>query len=134
MGALYQAGPNSLLTFLFLTVLLGGAASLAAGRALAATWRPASHCVLYAAPIAAAIAFLHFALFEESVIPFFTIGAALAQIPSEPLAGLANVFVNLRGFLVLFVIHSFFAAIGYRLTRQRQMKSQYGFSRGSSKN
>lgn len=129
MGMLYNAGPNSWLTFIFLTIGLGGAAALAAGRALAATWRPQWQCALYAAPIAAAIAFLHYALFQEAVIPLSSIAAALARLPGEAGAALAGIAFHLRGFGVLFVIHALFLTLGYRLARRRQMMRQYGFLR-----
>lgn len=133
MGFLYQAGPNGLLTFAFVSVLLGGAASMAAGRALAASWRPLSHCLLYAMPIAGTAGFLHYALFEESVIPLYALAAAFIGMSQSPLAGMLDILHALRGFFILCVIQAGFAILGYRLTRERQMNSQYGFSRGQRK-
>ena len=130
MGALYQAGPNGVLTFVLVTIILGGAASMAAGRALASSWRPIWHCILYAVPIAVAAGFLHYALFAESVIPLYAIAKALFLIGEQPAAGLARAIYDLRGFAVGFVIQTILAIIGYLLTRRKQMARQYGFTRG----
>ncbi len=128
MNLFYQSGPYGVLFFLLITVLLGGAASLAAGRALASTWRPAWLCILYAAPIAATIGFLHYALFQEPVIPLYALGASIAEFGAAPLASAGEFMPGLRGFLVLFFIHSGFALAGYRLTRVRQMITRYRFA------
>ena len=128
MNILYESGPWGMLIFLLLTIVMGGAASLAAGRALALTWRPLSHCVLYAAPIAATIAFLHYALFQENVIPLYALGAAIAGFSMAPASSLAQLAMGLGGFAVLFIIHSAFALAGYRFTRARQMTGQYKFA------
>lgn len=128
MGVLYDSGPYGILTFLFLSIALGGAASMATGRALAVTWRPLWHCALYAAPIALTIAFLHYALVEESVISLEALRDSLAEMPDAFGAGLSGLLWALRGAAVLFVIHTSFSMLGYRLTRARQMSRQYGFA------
>ncbi len=128
MNILYESGPWGLLIFIMLTLVLGGAAALASGRALASTWRPASHCILYAAPIAATIAFLHFALFQESVIPLYELGAAIAGLAQDPATAIRQLTLGLRGFFAFFAIHSALALTGYRLTRARQMTRQYSFA------
>ena len=52
---LYPAGPNSGLAFLFGTLILGGLAALASGRALADTWRPVWQLPMYMLALAAAV-------------------------------------------------------------------------------
>lgn len=127
MNALYETGPNGLWTFVFLTLLLGGAAAMATGRALALTWRPARQCVLYAAPLALTVAFLHFALFEEAVISMERIAEDFAAA-SGFAAGVASFLWNLRGWAVQFALFAIMAGTGYRLTRVRQMTRQYRFT------
>lgn len=127
MNVLYESGAYGVLTFLFLTVLLGGAAAMATGRALALTWRPLSHSVIYAIPMAFTIAFLHYALFEESVIPLEQIGWGLEEAQGAGQV-LALIAWHLRGCFVQFVLLTLFALAGYRLTRVRQMASQYRFA------
>lgn len=85
---------------LLVTVILGGSAAFMTGRALAQTWRPYWHLPLYMLPIAAAVRFFHYALFEE------------------PLLSLQNYVVDLTVVLLA-------ASIGYRLLRARQMAEQY---------
>ena len=128
MGFPYESGPYGILIFLALTIVMGGAAALSAGRALAATWRPVWLAGLYAAPISMAIAFLHYALFQEAVIPLYALASALASLAREPGASLLQIGAGLRGFAALFIIHACFALLGYRLTRVRQMNSQYRFA------
>lgn len=53
---------------LFITVLLGGSAAALAGRAIADTWRPYWHVVLYMLLLGAAVRFVHFALFEANLL------------------------------------------------------------------
>lgn len=129
MSALYDAGPNAIWSFLFLTIILSGAASMATGRALALTWRPIWHCIAYAVPLAATTAFLHYALFEEPVIPLEIIMEDVADANGfGPI--LSIILWNLRGVAVQFIILAGFALTGYRLTRVRQMASQYSFAYG----
>jgi hypothetical protein len=51
--------------FIGVTLLLGGLASFAAGRAVASTWRPLWLLPLYGLPLAFAMRFLHWSLFGE---------------------------------------------------------------------
>jgi len=96
---LYGGG---LWTFLLLTVLMGGMAAYASGKAIAQTWRPAWHVPLYMLAVAAGVRFCHFALFEEPLL-------------------------SLRSYLVDFAIAFAAAWLGYRLARSRQMAVQYGW-------
>lgn len=98
-----EIGPNTLWVFLGLTLVLGGAAAYAAGRALALTWRPFWMVPAYALALAAGIRFLHYALFEEPLL-------------SAPLFALdAVTLITL-------------AALGFRLTRAKQMAARYAFA------
>ena len=86
--------------FLLVTVILGGAAAFMSGRAVAQTWRPYWHIPVYMVPIAAAVRFFHYALFQE------------------PLLSLQNYLVD---FAVVFIA----ASLGFRLLRAHQMAQQY---------
>ena len=97
---LYDCGPNGLWIFLLLTVILGGAAAWATGRAIAATWRPLWQVPIYGLLLAVAVRFLHFALFEE---PLLAVGNFLVS---------ALVLLSATG-------------AGYRLERVRAMTTQY---------
>ena len=101
--------PNDLLyegdhlgSFLFATVVLGGGAAWLAGRAIAQTWRPWWQAVLYMFLLGAAVRFIHFALFDGTLLSFPGYGLDTA------------VAVGC-------------AALGFRITRTRQMARQYGF-------
>ncbi|VDC19906.1 DUF6867 family protein [Pseudogemmobacter humi] len=86
--------------FFFITLLLGGLAGWMTGRALARSWQGDLRLVFYMVLLAGAVRFLHFALFQ---------GALLSA------SGYAADFATL-------------AVIGFagkRLTRARQMTTQY---------
>jgi hypothetical protein len=51
--------------FIGVTLVLGGLASIASGRAVAKTWRPLWLLTLYGVPLAFALRFLHWSLFDE---------------------------------------------------------------------
>jgi hypothetical protein len=92
---------RSLLVFLGLSVVLGGAASFAAGRALARRWRSLAQAPVYALLIAAAARFLHYALFAEPLL-------------------------SLDRFSLDFAAALGFMLAGFKLTRRTQMQQQYG--------
>jgi hypothetical protein len=97
MGILYE---TSLGVFLLVTVFLGGGAAFAAGRAVAVTWKPLGHIVVYSVLLAAAARFIHYSLFGGTLLaPHYFIA----------------------DFLVLLVL----AGAGFRMTRVRQMAGQY---------
>ena len=91
---------RSLMVFFGISVVLGGATAAAAGRALALNWSPAWQGALYAALVAAAARFLHYALYAE---PFLT-----------PF-----------GYMLDFAAALAFLALGFALARKRQMKTHY---------
>src|SRR5215471_16874216 len=102
LASFYDSGDNGVGTFLLLTVLMGGMAAYASGKAIAQTWRPYWHVPIYMLAVAAAVRFCHFALFEEPLL-------------------------SLRSFLVDFAVASVAASAGYRLVRARQMSVQYAW-------
>ena len=97
---LYDAGPNGDWVFLLVTVIMGGLAAYATGSAIAATWRPRWQLVVYGFMIAAAVRFIHYALFHEP-------------------------FIAPRSYVVDLVVLIAAALLGFRLTRHRQMREQY---------
>ena len=99
-GILYEEA--SLRTFLFVTVVLGGAAGWLSGRAIAATWRPRWSLVPAALAIGIGVRFIHFALFEAT-------------------------FLSLQYYTIDTLFAFVLALAGYRATRQGQMARQYGF-------
>ena len=52
-------------TFLALTLVIGGAGAFVTGRAMALTWRSQWLGLAYMVPLAGAVRFLHYALFQE---------------------------------------------------------------------
>jgi hypothetical protein len=54
--------------FLLVTVVLGGGAAMLAGRAIAATWRPWWQVIVYALILGGAVRFIHFALFDGTLL------------------------------------------------------------------
>ena len=102
MDQLYDLGENGIWVFLLVTCILGGAAALVSGRAMAQTWRPFWQVPLYMLGIAAGVRFIHHALFGE-------------------------VLLSLKNFVVDFVVALAAAAIGYRIVRAGQIARQYGW-------
>ena len=60
--------PASFGSFVLVTVILGGGAATLAGRAIAATWRPWWQVVVYMLILGAAVRFIHFALFDGTLL------------------------------------------------------------------
>ncbi|MBI4274779.1 MAG: hypothetical protein HY659_08785 [Rhizobiales bacterium] len=98
MGELYAT--ESILQVLLVTGVIGGGAAGLAGRAIAQTWRPYWHTVLYMILLGAAVRFVHFALFE----------ADLLSLPS---------FIVDTGYLIAVSL------LAFRITRTAQMVTQY---------
>ena len=101
LGHFYEGGENGLWTFVLITVLMGGLAAYASGKAIAQTWRPFWHVPLYMLVVAAAVRFLHFALFEEPLASLpsyaadFAIAFAAASLGQVHAAQLPSRFINL---------------------------------------
>ena len=86
--------------FLFLTVVLFGGASFMMGQALAETWRPVWHNIVYGVLLVAAERFFAWALFKAPAI-------------------------NIPAILLNAVVIITFALLAYRLTQARKMVAQY---------
>ncbi|PHQ71880.1 MAG: hypothetical protein COB93_02070 [Sneathiella sp.] len=97
MGILWE---NSFLTFLFVSVIIGGGAAFVSGRSLASKWRPISQPIFYMLLLGLVVRFFHFALFDGTLLSlhYYVVDAA-----------------------ILIAI----ALLGYRLTRVSQMVTQY---------
>ena len=86
--------------FLLVTVAMGGGAAWLAGRAIAATWRPWWHVAFYMLILGLAVRFIHFALFEGTLL-------------SAQFYAVDTIVCLIVGFL------------GFRATRVGQMTTQY---------
>ena len=106
-GLLYDGGSYAGWVFLFLTLILGGGLAFATGRAMAQTWRPLWQIPLGMAPLAFAVRFLHFSLFEEPLL-------------------------SAHYFLVAFCLLAAAAFAGYRMMRATQMTTQYSWLYGAA--
>jgi len=91
---------ESLLQIALVTGVIGGGAAFLAGRAIAQTWRPFWNVLLYMAMLGAGVRFVHFALFEATLL--------------SPASYLAD---------TLFLV--FMGALAWRMTRAAQMATQY---------
>ena len=105
-GLLYE---NGLISFLIVTVVIGGGMAWAAGGAVADGWKSMAHLVFYTFLLTLADRFLHYALFEGTLL-------------------------SVLHFVIDFVILLGFAWLGFTLRRALQMRRQYGFrSRGDER-
>jgi DMSO/TMAO reductase YedYZ heme-binding membrane subunit len=111
-------------TFIWLavTLILGGAAAIATGRALAQAWRGVGRIIGYSAVIAAAACFLCYALFQVSAIPMAAIAENVAAGDYRKLAS------NLAVWGASFVLVSALAVTSWKVARVRMMAQQYGDS------
>ena len=98
MDDLYAS--ESLLQIALVTGAIGGGAAVLAGRAIAQTWRPFWSVLLYMAMLGGAVRFVHFALFEATLL--------------SPVSYTADT-------LYLIVM----GALAWRMTRAAQMATQY---------
>ena len=99
---LYLYEEDSFGTFLLVSVILGGGCAWLAARAIAQTWRPWWHLVLYMLVLGDAVRFFHYALFGGALSLLYYYGVDTAILIAIALAG-------------------------YRNTRRQQMARQYGF-------
>ena len=97
-GILYEE--SSAWLWIGVTVILGGWTALMTGRGVALAWKDAWLAGLAAIPLAVAVRFIHFALFEGT-------------------------FLSPRYYLVDFVVVLAIALLGHRYTRTAQMVRQY---------
>lgn len=97
-GILHEEG--SIWLFLLVTVVMGGWAGWMAARAVARAWRPFWQAALALLLVAAAVRFIHFALFDGTLL-------------------------SVRYYLVDAAVILLVGAAGYRFTRTRQMTTQY---------
>ena len=97
-GILYEE-PSAWL-FLLVTVLMGGWAAWMTGRACAMTWRPSIVLVAYLLILAAAVRFIHMALFQGTLL-------------------------SLHYYIVDLIVVQIIGALGFRYTRARQMAARY---------
>ena len=96
----FLSDERSLGVFLLVTVAMGGGAAWLAGRAIAATWRPWWHLLVYMLLLTMAVRFIHFALFDST-------------------------FLSLHYYLVDYAVCVGLALLGFRLMRVRQMVTRY---------
>ena len=92
----------SIWEFLLVTVCLAGGAAYLTGRAIARSWQSAAVLVAYMVLLSAATRFIHYALFEGTLL-------------------------SLQYFIVDMVVIIAMAFLGKRVTRSGQMARQYGF-------
>ena len=92
----------SFVEFLFVTVILGGGAAYLTGRAVALSWLANHQLVIYVVLLTAATRFIHFALFEGTLI-------------------------SLWYFCVDLIVLLVLGFIGKSVTRSKQIATQYGF-------
>lgn len=105
MGLIWETSPE---VFFVLTIVIGGGASLAMGRALALKWRPFRQVLIYACLLGLADRFLHWGLFLD-----------------EPLDVYKGTITSIQYYAVDTAVLIFFASLAYRLTQARQMTTQY---------
>ncbi|WP_159589305.1 DUF6867 family protein [Chelativorans xinjiangense] len=89
--------------FLFITVMLAGSAAYLTGRAIARAWQSNLQLAFYIVLLTGATRFIHFALFNGSLL-------------------------TLHYYLVDLAVLLVIAFFGKRITRARQMSTQYSFS------
>ena len=65
-GILYEE--SSIGLFLLVSIVMGGAAAWASGKSIAQTWRPAWMVVPYMLILGFAVRFIHFALFDGTLL------------------------------------------------------------------
>jgi hypothetical protein len=97
-GILYEEA--SIGQFALVTCVLGGWAAWMTGRGCAQTWRPYSSLVVYLLLLACAVRFIHFALFEGTLL-------------------------TLQYYVVDAIILIALGTLGFRYTRTNQMTEQY---------
>jgi hypothetical protein len=100
MGGFYT--DESLMQIMLVTGVLGGGAAWLSGHAIAGTWRPFGYVIGYMMILGAAVRFVHFALFEGTLL-------SLPSYATDTLYLLAA------------------GLFSWRLTRTNQMVRQYNW-------
>ncbi len=68
-GSVFEGDDGSFVwEFIFVTLILGGMAARATGRANATTWRPYTRTFIFIILLGFAVRFLHFALFQRTLL------------------------------------------------------------------
>jgi hypothetical protein len=99
MGTIWEV---SLGDFLLVTVFLGGGAAFMTGQAVAQTWRSPVQLVVYIVGLAAAVRFIHYALFGGTLL-------------------------TLQYFIVDLVILLIIGGFAFRVVKVAQMVAQYAW-------
>lgn len=105
MGLIWE---NSFIVFFCLTIVLGGGAAWATGRALAIHWRPFYEVLVYCCLLGMADRFLHWGLFLDA-----------------PLNVYKGTIASLYYYVVDTLILILFGSVAYRLNQARAMTTQY---------
>jgi hypothetical protein len=100
-GILYES--QSVWVFVFVTLIMGGAAAIQMGRSIAQTWRPFAVLLVYAALLTVGVRFIHYAMFGDTL-------------------------TSLQYFVVDYAVIVAAAALGWRKRRAEQMATQYSFA------
>jgi hypothetical protein len=98
----FLSDEHSLEVFVLVSVVMGGGAAWLAGRAIASTWRLWWHVVLYMLPLALAVRFIHFALFDSK-------------------------FLSPHYYLVDYAVCLTLGMLGFRVQRVTQMVTRYAW-------
>ncbi|KJS20390.1 MAG: membrane protein [Hoeflea sp. BRH_c9] len=93
----------SIAEFIFVTMILGGGTAWMTGRAVAQTWRTPLQLAWYMVILNLAVRFIHFALFNGTLL-------------------------SIHYFVVDLLVITVFAFLGMRFTRAGQIAGQYSFA------
>jgi hypothetical protein len=105
---------TSLSVFIGVTIVIGGGAAFMMGQAIAQSWHPWYHNILYGFMLALASQFLSYALFDGAFVV-----AALVSSEAPPFG------TALAGYLMNVAVLVLVALFAFRITRVRMMTSQY---------
>jgi len=105
MGMIWE---TSFWVFFFITVVIGGGAGWAMGRAQAITWRPYYDVIVYGCILGVADRFLHWGLFLD-----------------KPLDIYKGTITSLHYYAIDTAVILVFSSIAYRFTRAGCMATQY---------
>ena len=97
LGLIFE---ESIVAFIGLTLIMGGAASFQTGRAVAQTWQSVWQLVPYVFLLTITVRFLYYAVLGQTLL-------------------------TLQFFIVDFIILMIAAVLGWQLKRAKQMTSQY---------